>query len=240
VFAHSPELHGDDQLKFLVDAAQPKPTDRMLDIACGPGTVVAAFAPHVTLGVGLDATDAMLDQARALAAERHIANVEWHRGDVYALPFADGAFDIVTCRFAFHHFETPAKAFAEMVRVCRPGGCVVLCDGVTSADPAKAAAFNAMERYRDPSTATFQSLTALQALFAAARLPPPVLSPFQVVYDIDQMIAKSFPVDDDRVTMRQMIDDLNARDALDVGLRQGDTKFIYPAVVLAATKPVAA
>jgi ubiquinone/menaquinone biosynthesis C-methylase UbiE len=61
----------------------------------------------------------MLDQARALAAERNLVNVEWQLGDVYRLPFADGSFDIVSCRFAFHHLEEPAKAFAEMVRVCR-------------------------------------------------------------------------------------------------------------------------
>src|ERR1700742_3148677 len=79
LFARSPELHGNDQLKLLVDAARPKPEDRTLDIACGPGTVVVAFAPHVAHAIGLDATDAMLDQARALATELGIVNVEWHR-----------------------------------------------------------------------------------------------------------------------------------------------------------------
>lgn len=47
--------------------------DTILDVACGPGSVVAAFAPHVRRAVGLDATDAMLDQARSLAAELHLA-----------------------------------------------------------------------------------------------------------------------------------------------------------------------
>ena len=240
LFARSPELHGDDQLKLLVDAARPRPGDVSLDIASGPGTVVAAFAPHVRYAAGLDATAAMLDQAKTLAAERHIANVEWHLGDVYALPFGDGAFDIVTCRFAFHHFETPAKAFAEMVRVCRPGGRVVLCDGIASADIAKAAAFNAMERHRDPSTAAFQTLSTLTALFAAAGLPQPSLVPFQVTYEIEQMIAKSFPVDDDRATLKRMIDDLIATDAMDVGTRPAGRHFFYPAAVLTATKPLPA
>ena len=88
----------------------------------------------------------IFDQARALAAERNLVNVEWQLGDVYRLPFADGSFDIVSCRFAFHRLEGPAKAFAEMVRVCRSNGRVVLCDVVASSDPAKATAFNAMER----------------------------------------------------------------------------------------------
>lgn len=236
LFARSPELHGDAQLRVLVGAAQPQFNDTMLDIACGPGSVVAAFAPRVRRAVGLDATDAMLDQARSLAAAQNLANVEWRLGDVYALPFANASFDIVTCRFAFHHLEEPARAFAEMVRVCRSGGRILLCDGVASADPAKAAAFNAMERHRDPSTAAFRPLAALQALFAVAGLPQPAAAPFQVVYDIDQLVAKSFPAHDDRAWLRRMIDNLIARDAMDVGSRPNDTRFIYPAVVLTATK----
>ncbi len=80
-------------------------------------------------------------------------------------------FDIVTCRFAFHHFQEPEKALAEMVRVCRPGGRVVLCDGVASDDPAKAGAFNRMERHRDPSTVEFRPLAFHLSLFAGAACP---------------------------------------------------------------------
>ena len=53
-FARSPELHSDAQLNVLVEAAAPKPTDESLDVACGPGTVVAAFARHVRRAVGLE------------------------------------------------------------------------------------------------------------------------------------------------------------------------------------------
>ena len=83
------------------------------------------------------------------------------------------SFDIVSCRFAFHHFEEPKRAFAEMMRVCRRGGRIVLCDGLASDDPAKAAAFNRMELHRDPSTVEFRTLGYLVGLFAAAGLPPP-------------------------------------------------------------------
>lgn len=237
LFAKSPELHAEAQLQRLVDAARPEPGDEMLDLACGPGTVVAAFAPHVRRAVGLDTTRAMLDQACALAAELSLANVDWRLGDVYNVPFADGVFDIVCCRFAFHHFEDPVKAFAEMVRVCKRGGRIVLCDGIASSDPAKSAAFNAMERHRDPSTATFRPLYALEALFAGAGFPPPAVSPFQVTYEIEQLVEKSFPASADRTLLRQMIDNLVARDAMDVGAQLGDTRFIYPAVVLTAAKP---
>lgn len=237
LFARAEELHGEEQLKLLVDAAQPLPGDAMLDIACGPGTVVAAFAPFVGRAVGLDATEAMLDQARALATAQHLANVEWHCGDVYALPFADRSFDIVTCRFAFHHFEAPARAFAEMARVCRSHGRIVLCDAVASFDPTKAASFNTMERHRDPSTAAFRPLSELLALFAGAGLPAPSAIAFQVIYATEQLVAKSFPANDDRAGLGRMIEALITSDAMDVGSRPDDTRFIYPAVVLATTKP---
>src|SRR5436853_6072775 len=129
-FAAAPALHNQAALDLLVEAARPAPVDVSLDVACGPGSVAIAFARRVRRAVGLDATEAMLDQARQLAARSAIANVEWHRGDVYALPFADGAFDIVSCRFAFHHLQEPARAFAEMARVARTGGRIVLCDAM--------------------------------------------------------------------------------------------------------------
>ena len=236
LFARSPELHGDAQVMLLVDAARAQPSDESLDVACGPGTVVAAFAARVRRAVGLDATGAMLDQARALAAERNLVNVEWQLGDVYRLPFADGSFDIVSCRFAFHHLEEPAKAFAEMVRVCRSNGRVVLCDVVASSDPAKAMAFNAMERHRDPSTVEYLTLPVLTGFFTDLGFSPPAAVRFQVTYERERQIAKSFPVEDDREKLRRMIDALIATDAMDVGTVPGGTRFTYPSVVLTATK----
>jgi SAM-dependent methyltransferase len=237
LFARSPELHGDAQLKPLIDAARPQPHETMIDLACGPGSVVAAFAPRVRRAVGIDATEAMLDEARRLGAERQLDNVEWRAASVYALPFADASFDIVTCRFAFHHLQEPARAFAEMVRVCGGGGRIVLCDGVAPADARKAAAFNATERFRDPSTAAFLPLSALVDLFVQAGLSTPAIEPFQVTYAIEELVATSFPVDDNRVALRRMIDDLVAKDALEVGTKPDGERFIFPVVVLAATKP---
>src|SRR5262249_3303955 len=153
-------------LDLLVEAASPRCEDVSLDVACGPGSVVAAFAQRVHRAEGLDATEAMLEEARKLAARQGLRNVGWHQGDVYALPFADEAFDIGSCRYAFHHLLEPGCALAEMVRVCRHGGRVVLCDAFASDDHVKAAAFNAMERHRDPSTVEFRSLGFLRGLFA--------------------------------------------------------------------------
>ncbi len=239
LFARSPELHGEAVLSLLVEAVHPRPQDELLDVACGPGSVVAAVAPHLRRAVGLDATEAMLQQAREAAAAKGLANVEWHLGDAYRLPFADACFDIVTCRFAFHHFEEPARVFAEMVRVCRAKGRILLCDAVASDDPEKAAAFNRMERHRDPSTVAFRPLAQLLGLFRAAGLPEPTARSFQVPAEREQLIAKSFPAGDDRDLLRRMIDASVDSDGMGLNARRlGDTVWIaYPSVILVAAKP---
>jgi ubiquinone/menaquinone biosynthesis C-methylase UbiE len=233
-FAASPALHDRQALDLLVDAAGPRASDIALDVACGPGSVVAAFARRVARAEGLDATEAMLVQARRRAESEGIRNVAWHLGDIYRLPFPDAAFDIVSCRFAFHHLERPADALAEMVRVARPSGHIVLCDAVASDDPAKAAAFNAMERHRDPSTVEFRTLAWHFALFRAAGLPEPVARFYQVPAERDRLIAMSYPAGGDRERLRAMIDASVDGDTMGLGAHgDGDTvRFAYPAVVL--------
>jgi SAM-dependent methyltransferase len=239
-FAAAPALHSQAALDLLVEAARPLPTDMSLDVACGPGTVVVAFARRVRQAVGIDATGAMLAEARKLVARENVRNTGWHRGDAYALPFPDGMFDIVSSRFAFHHLQEPVRAFAEMVRVARPGGRIVLCDAYASDDPAKAAAFNAMERYRDPSTVEFRPLAFLRGLFAVAGLPEPEARFYQVPAERERVVALSFPEGGDRDGLRAMLDASVEGDAMGVGARRdGETmRFAYPAAVLVGVKGV--
>jgi ubiquinone/menaquinone biosynthesis C-methylase UbiE len=237
-FAVSPALHNQAALDILVAAARPQLDDVSLDVACGPGSVVCALARHVRLATGLDATKAMLAEARRRAAAARLDNVAWHAGNAYALPFADGGFDIVSCRYAFHHLEAPAKAFAEMIRVCRPGGRIVLCDAVCSDDPAKAAAFNRMERHRDPSTVEFRTLAWHLALFRDAGLPEPQLSRYPVPAELERLVAMAYPEGGDRAGLRAMIEASVEGDTMGVNARcdSGTVRFEYPAAVLVAVK----
>lgn len=234
IFAGAPSLHNEAALSLLVDAAGPTPTDVTLDVACGPGSVVAAFATRVRHAAGVDATEAMLEQGRKLAEAKLLTNAQFHCGDVYALPFADRSFDVVSCRFAFHHFEEPPRAFAEMLRVCRHGGRIVLCDALASDDPAKTANLNRMERHRDPSTVEFRTLGYFLNLFTEAGLPPPAQTFYRVPVEREGLIAASFPANDDRALLRRMIDDSTGGG--DLGMqsrRKGDTVVLsYPSVIL--------
>ena len=116
-FSSAGPIADEKALAMLVKAARP---NTVLDVACGGGLVVCAFAPHVRHATGIDLTPAMLERARRLAAEKGLANVTWQEGDVGALPYPDGAFAIVVTRFAMHHFPDPRAVFREMVRVTKP------------------------------------------------------------------------------------------------------------------------
>jgi len=122
--------HTDRQvLGRLVEIADPKADWRVLDIGTGTGHTALAFAPHVREVVGLDLTEEMLREARKLARERGVGNVAFRAADVHRLPRElDGAFDLVTCRRAAHHFGDIHRAVAEMVRTLRSGHTLLIDD----------------------------------------------------------------------------------------------------------------
>ncbi|HWM77002.1 MAG TPA: methyltransferase domain-containing protein, partial [Methylomirabilota bacterium] len=150
-FSTSPGIKDEQALRLIVEFSGAGPEDTVLDVACGGGIVVCAFARVVRHATGIDLTPAMIERARSLQAEKGLSNVSWKQGDVLPLPWPDGTFSIVTSRFAFHHFLDPRAVLAEMRRVCAPGGKVVVIDTEASPDVAKAAEFNRMEKLRDPS-----------------------------------------------------------------------------------------
>ena len=108
------------------------PGARVLDVGCGPASDTLPLAELVGPGGrvhGIDHDPAMVAEADRRAAAAGVAErLEHAVGDVYALPFADGAFDAVRSERLFLHLGRPERATAEMVRVTRPGGRVVLVD----------------------------------------------------------------------------------------------------------------
>ena len=238
-FSTSPTIRDEQALALLVEASGAGPDDTVLDVACGGGNVVCAFAAVVRHATGLDVTPAMLDQARALQREKALDNVRWHLGDVLPLPFLDAAFSIVTSRFAFHHFLDPGAVLAEMRRVCAPGGRVVVADADASADPAKAAAFNRMERLRDPSHARAMPRAELTDLFTSVGLPAPRLTHYQLKTDLESLLARSFPERGDADKIREMFHAALEDDNLGIPVHkeEGKIHLAYPIAILTSQKP---
>jgi SAM-dependent methyltransferase len=182
---------------------------------------------------------AMLERARRLAADKGVTNVAWRQADVYPMPYEDGSFTIVTTRFSCHHFLDPAAVLQEMVRVCAPGGRIVVVDDYASEDPAKAAAFNRLEKLRDPSHSRALSLTELKGLFGTAGLPDPDATFYELRGNVPSLLARSFPNPGDDLEIIEMFKASAADDRLGVPVRlDGDEiYYAYPVAILAATRP---
>src|SRR6202030_521771 len=96
------------------------------DLGCGTGQMSAALAPFVGRVIAVDASAAMLQAAkRRLSA---FDNVDLRRGELEALPIDDTRLDAATLMLVLHHVPEPERALAEVARVLKPGGRVILVD----------------------------------------------------------------------------------------------------------------
>jgi SAM-dependent methyltransferase len=142
--------------------------ERALDVGTGTGTLALALAPLVGTVVGLDLVPEMLAHARRAA--EGTANIEFVEGDMAQLPFEAGRFDLVVSSRTIHHVQWPEIAIAEMTRVTRVGGRLLVVDQIASADPLEALAHNRLERLRDPSHVRVLSDQDFRGLFDANHL----------------------------------------------------------------------
>ena len=104
----------------------------LLDIGTGSGRVLKVLAPYVSSAVGIDISSDMLALARSNLAASGLGNVMVRQGDMYRLPFADGAFDTVTIDNVLSDAETPARALREAGRTLRPGGMMLVIETTPS------------------------------------------------------------------------------------------------------------
>lgn len=238
-FSTAKTIASEEALRLLVDACGAGPDDTVLDVACGGGLVVCAFAPIVRRAEGIDITPAMLDRARALAAEKGLTNTHWRQGDVLPLPYPDASFTIVTSRFTFHHFQDPLGVLREMKRVCAPGGRIAVVDTDASADPVKAAEFNRMEVLRDPSHVRAMPAAELIGFFQAAGLPAPRRTSYELRDELENLLRRSFPNPGDDDKIRALFRASLTDDRLGIPIRrEGDTiHYAYPVAVLIADRP---
>jgi ubiquinone/menaquinone biosynthesis C-methylase UbiE len=112
----------------LIEAANPQPGERVLDVGCGTGIVARRVAAHLGSNesiVGIDLNPNMLTVARAKAQQEGFA-IEWHQGRAEKLPFADASFHLVLCQFALMFFADRQAALTEIQRVLVDGGRVLL------------------------------------------------------------------------------------------------------------------
>jgi ubiquinone/menaquinone biosynthesis C-methylase UbiE len=144
-------LENIDDVRLAIEPLGLKPGARALDVATGgghTGLYLASIGCDVTLA---DIAEPMLERAAAAAKARGF-NVTTRLHSAEKMPYANGAFDIVTCRVAPHHFSSPESFVSEAARVLAPGGWFVLIDGtVEDGQPEAEAWAHKVEKLRDPS-----------------------------------------------------------------------------------------
>jgi SAM-dependent methyltransferase len=233
-FATAP-IH-QDGLNLMLSAARLTQADDVLDVACGPGIVACAVSRHARHVTGIDMTPRMIEEAAATAGRLGVANATWMVGTATPLPLPDASFSVVMTRYSFHHFADPAAALAEIFRVCRPGGRVVVTD--LSIPAPEGLRFDAVERWRDPSHVHALSPDELRALFAAAAVSDLEETSFGLDLELEPQLARSFPVDGGADKVRRAYADSVNGDTLGIKTRvvNGSIWSTWPVRVISATK----
>jgi SAM-dependent methyltransferase len=159
-------------------------------VGTAAGHVAFALAPRAGLVVGVDLTHAMLLRAAEEGAARGLANLRVCQGDVEHLPLPSASFDLVTCRFSGHHFPNPDRFAAEVARILRPGGQLILGDTVSPPDQAQDRWINQVEILRDPSHVRDYTVAEWERLFADVGLATEPLLTWQLDLDFDDWIRR--------------------------------------------------
>ena len=104
------------------------PVKLHVDLGTGTGGVLRTFAHLAKQSIGIDQSREMLAIARANLEREGLRHVQIRHGDIYALPFANDAADLVTIHQVLHYLDDPGRALAEAVRILKPGGRLLVAD----------------------------------------------------------------------------------------------------------------
>ncbi len=151
---------------FLEDLLPLRGDERVLDVGAGTGALAFALASRVRQVVAVERDADVVAHAQTNAPE----NVEFVVGNGEELTFDSFSFDVTATVRTLHHTRRPELVVAELVRVTRPGGTILVADQLASVDPLEAAELNAFERARDPSTTRVMSDGDLRGLFDSNNL----------------------------------------------------------------------
>jgi len=212
----------------------------LLDIACGPGVVTAAIAQRAASVVALDATERMLETAKARCAKAGLRNVEFKCGDAENLPFDDARFDGLVTRLAVHHFADAQRALDEMCRVLRRGGAAVIVDVISSEDEDESNLQNAIERLRDPSHVRMLPASELDTRVRRAGFRNVESTTwdkwreFEEWMDIVDDPARAEPI---RIVVRTLAE-AGRSAGMGLSIEDGRIVFFHRWLLLKATKPI--
>jgi SAM-dependent methyltransferase len=202
-FRESPTHREGPDLDLLVELCEPASGVNALDVATGGGHVARRLREDGCIVVTVDPAPGMQPDVISRAED---------------LPFADGSFDVVTCRIAPHHFEDIRKAVGEMARVTR--GLLVIEDNLRIDEQVEEA-----ERLRDPTHVRCYSADEWMELFVGAGLDVERVELLERKRDVDDWLARVETPPDDAQRVRELL-----------GKRIADGTMTFPSIVIKGRK----
>jgi SAM-dependent methyltransferase len=140
-----------DDLDILEAIVRRESPQRALDVGSGGGHVAYRLAPHARSVIASDLSAEMLAAVTVAAREKGLRNIETRRAPAESLPFADGNFDFLGCRFSAHHWSDMQAGLREARRVLARGATAVFIDAISPGPAALDTHLQALELLRDTS-----------------------------------------------------------------------------------------
>jgi len=223
-------------MDMLVEMSGVGADDSVLDVACGPGLVACEFARSAARVTGIDITEAMIEKARELARGKGLTNVDWVIGNASPLPFPDSEYSCVITRYSFHHFLDPGAVFGEMIRVCKPGGRVLVADVCVAEE--SSAKYDRMEKLRDDSHAHALTGPEFSRLFGESGLEDVQYGAYGLDADVEHLLDASSHTPEQRAEVIAIIEGDIGVDALGINARRENGKlvFTFPIAVFTGRK----
>jgi len=147
-YAVSKSHRSGEDLEILENNLKLRTSDVMLDIATGTGFTAVRLAPYVRKVTASDPTESMLNQAKKLAKEAGVLNIDFLKAAWEDLEPGSGPYDIITCRRAAHHFNNMDLFFSKVYSLLKSGGKFAFVD-FTTPEQDNFDFFNGLERTRD-------------------------------------------------------------------------------------------
>ena len=210
--------------------------DIVLDVACGPGLITFPFAKIAEKVTGMDITPEMIERAKVLQDKQGINNITWDIGNAYSLPYENNSFSMIVTRYSFHHLLKPSAALEEMIRVCKPGGKIVVIDVAPPEE--KRAAYDYFERLRDPSHTKALNPVEHIKLFENSGLCNIKAEFYLLEIELENQIKSSFPNKGDDDKMRGIIKNDLTLNRTGFGPKEKDGNYFlyYPNIICVGQK----